>query len=58
MPKLVRALVPPPNKDGLVDEKHFLRLLADAFQLASGGDRKRVELRRLQLALLHRGWHP
>jgi len=58
MPEVVKRLVLHPNKDGLVDEKHFLRLLADAFQLASGGDRKRVELRRLQLALLHRGWHP
>jgi len=46
-----------PSQDGLVEEEHSLRLLVDAYQLASGG-RKRVDLRELQLALLRRGWHP
>ena len=46
-----------PSQDGLVKEEHFLRLLVDAYQVASGG-RKRVDLRELQLALFRRGWHP
>jgi hypothetical protein len=44
-------------EDGLVDQERFLRLLVDAFRVASRG-RKRVDLRQLQAELLHRGWHP
>jgi len=58
MVETVHASVFHPHEDGFADEKHFLRLLTAAFQLASGGGRKRVDLRKLQLALLRRGWRP
>jgi len=57
MGEIVQVSVFHPFEDGLVDEEHFLRLFVDAFQVASGG-RKRVELRKLQLVLFCRGWHP